>query len=614
MKGKTSNFFMFILMGLLILGLAGFGVSSFGGSNARVGSVGEVEITVDEYGRALQGQLRAAAQQTGSNVTMAEARAIGLDRQVLAQLVNTAAIDNEAAISGLSVGDVRVAEQITEIPGFAGLDGTFDREAYEFTLQSNGLTAEQFEDGVRREAARALLQGAVIGGLQVPDTYADTLFAFIGARRDFTWTVVTPAQVALTAVEPTETELQSYYDENPVAFTAPETRELTYILLSPEMMMEQVAPTEADLLAAYEQAGATYVRPERRLLDRIVFGTEDQALAAKTALEDGSQSFSDLLAARGLALEDVDQGEVTRDDLPTEVAEAVFARTDTGVVGPLPSPLGPALYRVNGLLAEQITTFEEARAELTSLLAGDAARRAVTGELEALDDLLAGGATLEELAADTVAELGTIALRPDSTEGLAAYPEVRDAAARLQDGDFPELETLEDGGVFALRLDAVVEPRLLPLDEVRDAAAEGWRAARLQEALVAEAERLAEALRNGDSFATLAVEATAETGMTREAFIEGAPPAMVTDVFALDAPGAVAVVAGNGTVHVARLDAILPPDPDDPDADFLRNVLEQGVSQGLAEDIFTAYAQALQQQAGITINQPAINAVQAQFP
>lgn len=614
MKGKTSNFFMFILLGLLILGLAGFGVSSFGGSNARVGSVGDVEITVDEYGRALQGQLRAAAQQTGSNVTMAEARAIGLDRQVLAQLVNTAAIDNEAAQSRLSVGDQRVAEQIRVIPGFAGLDGSFDRDAYEFTLQSNGLTAEQFEDSVRKEASRALLQGAVIGGLQVPETYTDTLFAFIGARRDFTWTALTAAQVALTAVEPTEAELATYYADNPAAFTAPETRELTYVLLSPEMMMAEVAPSEDELLAAYEQAGSTYVRPERRLLDRVVFGTQAEALAAKAALEDGSQTFSGLLAERGLALEDVDQGEVTRDSLPTEVADAVFALTDTGVVGPLPSSLGPALYRVNGLLAEQVTTFEEARDELTSLLAGDAARRAVTAELEALDDLLAGGATLEELAADTPAELGTIALRPDSNEGLAAYPEVRAAAARLQDGDFPELETLEDGGVFALRLDAVVAPRLLPLDEVRDAAAEGWRAARLQEALTTEAERIAEALRTGDSFETLGLEATAEQGMTREAFIEGAPPALVTDVFALEDAGAIAVVSGNGTVHVARLDAILPPDPDDPDADFLRNVLEQGVSQGVAEDIFTAYAQALQQQAGITINQPAINAVQAQFP
>ncbi|MEM1079256.1 MAG: SurA N-terminal domain-containing protein [Pseudomonadota bacterium] len=614
MKGKTSNIFMFILMGLLILGLAGFGVSSFGGSNSQVASVGDAEITVTDYGRALQNQLRTAAQQSGRAVPMAEARQIGLDRQVLAQLVNTAAIDNEAASMGLSVGDERVAEQIRQIPAFAGLNGAFDREAYTFTLQSSGLTPEQFEDRVRKEAARNLLQGAVIGGLRVPEGYTDTLFSFIGARRDFTWAVLSAGDITLDIPAPSDTDLQAHHEANAAAFTLPETREITYVLLSPEMMLDEVAPNDEDLRQAYDAAASIYQRPERRLLDRLVFSSNGEAEAALAQITSGATTFDALLEARGLTLEDVDQGEVTRDDLDAEVAQGVFAFPQTGVVGPLPSPLGPALYRVNALLAAQVTSFEDAREELTAALAGDAARRAVADEIEALDDLLAGGATLEELAADTPAELGTLSLAAGSTDGIAAYPEVQEAVRTLRDGDFPEISILDDGGVFALRLDGITAPRLQPLEEIRDAVAEHWRATQIDTALMTEAEAVAERLRSGESFAAVGLSPRVEDALTREAFIDGTPPSLVTDVFSLDADGDVTLVPGNGEVYIAQLDGILPPDSEDPDAEFLQGVLSQTISQGLAEDIFTAYATALQLEAGITINQSAIEAVQAQFP
>jgi peptidyl-prolyl cis-trans isomerase D len=49
-----------------------------------------------------------------------------------------------------------------------------------------------------------------------------------------------------------------------------------------------------------------------------------------------------------------------------------------GIAGPLPSEFGPALYRINAILAATETTFEEARETLKPELAADAARRART--------------------------------------------------------------------------------------------------------------------------------------------------------------------------------------------------------------------------------------------
>jgi peptidyl-prolyl cis-trans isomerase D len=59
-------------------------------------------------------------------------------------------------------------------------------------------------------------------------------------------------------------------------------------------------------------------------------------------------------------------------------------------------------------------------------------------------------------------------------ESIDAYPEFRQRAAAVTEADFPELFELEDGGVFALRLDKIEPPALIPFAEVRDRVAEDW--------------------------------------------------------------------------------------------------------------------------------------------
>ncbi|PKP83797.1 MAG: hypothetical protein CVT80_11860 [Alphaproteobacteria bacterium HGW-Alphaproteobacteria-2] len=85
-KMKVSNLVVWVLLGLLIIGLAGFGIGDFGGSVRSVGKVGRTEISTQDYARALQNQLAALQQQTGQSFGMAQARSFGIDRMVLERL------------------------------------------------------------------------------------------------------------------------------------------------------------------------------------------------------------------------------------------------------------------------------------------------------------------------------------------------------------------------------------------------------------------------------------------------------------------------------------------------------------------------------------------------
>ena len=611
-KGKTSQFFVWILLGLLIVGLAGFGATNFGGNLRSVGQVGETEIELDRYARELQQELRALQAQAGRAIPLAEAQQLGIPQNVLQRLVTQTALENEAAVIGLSVGDDIVSQEILSIPTFRGLDGEFDREAYRFTLEQSGLSIAEFEERIRAETSSQILTGALIGGVTTPDLFVDTLYAYAREERDITWARLSAANLPEPLGEPSEADLEAYHAANADLFTLPETKVITYAWLTTDMLLDEVEVDEAALREMYEDRIDEFVQPERRLVERLVFGTEAEAAEARAAIEAGETTFDDLVTERGLTLEDVDLGDASRGDLG-EAAEAVFALTEPGVAGPAPSPLGPALYRMIAILNAQETSFEEARGELGQAIAADRAGRIIADSIVDIDDLLAGGATLEELAEETQMQLGQIDWRTDVAEGIAAYQDFRLAAAELTASDFPEVLELEDSGIFAMRLDETRPPELQPLNAVRPDVIIGWEVTETTRLLAEDARRIAADLNAGTEMAGIGLPIEVDRGLTRDAFIPSTPPDFVTRVFEMET-GVIEVVEDRGQVLIVRLDEVRVPDPDAPEAQAIKAAFASETAQGLATDLLGAFATAATAQAGVTIDQTAINAVHAQFP
>ncbi|MFT7595245.1 MAG: peptidyl-prolyl cis-trans isomerase D, partial [Paracoccaceae bacterium] len=148
-----SKTFVWILLGLLVAGLAGFGAVNLTGTIRTVATVGGQSISVDQYGRELQREIRGLEAQTGQTMPMAQVRQLGLDQVVLTRLVSLASLDDEVANLGMSIGDANLQQEILEIPAFQGIDGKFDREGYRFALEQARLNETEFESDLRAEAA-----------------------------------------------------------------------------------------------------------------------------------------------------------------------------------------------------------------------------------------------------------------------------------------------------------------------------------------------------------------------------------------------------------------------------------------------------------------------------
>ena len=611
-RGKAQEAAVWVMMGMLILGLGGFGVTSFTGGVTRIGSVGDTAITTDDYALALQNQINGLSQQFGKQLSLQEAQAFGIDQQVLQSVITRAALDNETAQVGISVGDAVVATELMGMDSFKGASGTFDREAYRFTLDRNNLSEAEFETNLRRDISRELLQGAVGGGFAAPQALTDTIYAWADERRGFSVLRLAEGDLTTPVAEPTEDALEAHYDAHLDRFTKPEAKRITYASLLPEAIAKDQPVDEAMLRDLYQDRIAEFVMPERRIVERLIYPDQATADAAKAEL-DGGKAFEALVADRGLTLDDIDQGDVSKDELGA-VGDPVFAAAEGDVVGPLATDLGPALFRVVSVLAAEETSFEDAREMLGIEFQTDTARRLIADKVEEIDDLLAGGATLEDLAKDAGLQLAMLDFVPgqQGEAVIEGYPAFQTAAAAVQAEDFSEAIVLEDGGVVALRLDEIVPAAPIPFDETKDRVTEDWRKDALAKALSARAAEVKTAVEGGASLGSFGiVDVTPET--LRNGFVEGAPDTLLADVFKL-AEGAVQVIEAPDFIAVVQLDRILPATTEGEEATATRDAIAAQIRQAIASDAFAAFTDALTAEAGITLDQAAINAVHASLP
>ncbi|WP_147125098.1 peptidylprolyl isomerase [Shimia ponticola] len=610
LRKKAGDVAVWVILGLLIVGLMGFSVGNFGSARQAIGSAGDKPIYAQAYFDALRSDIQQFENATGQNISLVEAQSLGLQQATLQRVVTERALENEAAELGLSIGDEQIREQVLSFPAFQGLTGGFDRQRYADILARNSQTEETFETQLRESGARELLQTAVLAGITAPDTFVSAVLEFATEERDFTWALMTQADLITPLPEPTEDDLQAQYESDPAAYTLPETKRINYVWLTPDMILDDVQVDETDLQALYEERRAEFNQPERRLVERLIFGNAERAEEARARIDAGG-SFEDEVETRGLSLSDVDMGDVLQSDLGP-AGEAVFAADAPSVVGPVNTSLGPALFRVNAVLAAQEVPFEEARDALQDELALDRARRMIDAQVDEYENELAAGAEIAELADTTDLRAGTIDWFPGVDTDIAAYDAFQQAAAAVREGDFAEIAALDDGGIFAMELQEVIAPRLQPLEDVREAVTEDWRAAATVAALSSLADTLSPQIAAGMDMATLGLTASVETEMLRSGFVPDTPPNFLETVFSMDV-GQVETVAYDGRVILVRLDAVNETSSDDPDTAALAGLLEQQLSQSYAQDLYSAFSAGVVGQTDVSLNQQLINGLHAQI-
>src|SRR5271154_2531436 len=125
---------MFLLAG--VFGLWGINDIFTGFGRSTLAKIGNTEIAIPLFQQTYRDRLNQISQDLGKPLPPQEAAALGLDRQVLGEMVAQAGVDQRARQMGLGIPDSEIARHITTDPNLLTINGQFDRTKFEQILRN----------------------------------------------------------------------------------------------------------------------------------------------------------------------------------------------------------------------------------------------------------------------------------------------------------------------------------------------------------------------------------------------------------------------------------------------------------------------------------------------
>ncbi len=580
---------------------------------SAVAEVGSTTITVDQVRTAYTNELQRLGRQFRTVISPEQARAFGLDQQVVSNLVTEAVMAEQAKQMGLSVSDQLVAASIVNNPAFKGADGQFNRAQFDQALRNAGLSEAGFVHDQRSAMARLHLAEAIAGDINVPIAAREALHRYASERRAASYLLLTPA-MAGDIPAPSAEQLQSFFNERRSTFRAPEYRAVSVMALDAAALAKPDAVSEADARQAYDQRKASYGTPERRTIQQITFPSQADAEAAAAKIKDGT-AFEAVATERNVSPQDLELGTFTRAEmLDQAVADAAFALDQGGVSAPITGRFGPVLVRVTQIQPESVRPFEEVAAEIRQELAQERAKGQIERIHDEIEDLRAGAKPL----ADVAKEKGLILIQVPAVEagGLdkagnpVNLPEkdavVKAAFASDIGVDNEPLRTAT--GYVWYDVTGIEASREKTLDEVRDQVAAQWREDQVAQRLSEKANELTGRLEKGEALEAVAQSVGASvlngTDLARNAAKGDLAAEAVNRIFAV--PVGKAGHAANGTDARAVFkvtSATVPPLVTTTQA--AQNA-ENQLRTGFGDDLLSQYIAQVRQDLGVKINQQAL--------
>jgi peptidyl-prolyl cis-trans isomerase D len=154
-----------------------------GFGRSTVAKIGGTEIPIEQFRRAYNERLQQIARQLGHPLAPEQAKALGLDRQVLGEMVAEVGLDQRARQMRLAVSDAEIVRRITVDPALQTPTGQFDRMRFEQFLRNAGYSEQLFVAEQRRATLRRQIIDSLSGELPVPNAWLEAINQFQNQER-----------------------------------------------------------------------------------------------------------------------------------------------------------------------------------------------------------------------------------------------------------------------------------------------------------------------------------------------------------------------------------------------------------------------------------------------
>jgi len=545
-------------------------------------ALAEVEgepITVGTFTRRYNAQVQAYRNAYGGQMNDQLLKQLGIDRQILQQLIDEEAMVAESRKQGITVSDVEIRERILALPGFQENGKFVGEQRYRQILQIQNppLTTTEFENSLRRALQIEKLRTALTGWMSVND--ADVIAEFKKRNEKVKLDVVPViAEAFKSQVTVTDAELVPYFEKAKDKYRIGEKRKIKYAQVQVDQVRGTITVPEAEIAAFYQQNLSQYQTPAQVRASHILFkleGKDEKAAQAQAEeiLKKAKAPNADFAALAKQYSED-DTNNMNGGDLDyfgrgrmvAEFEQAAFAMKPGEISNLVKTAFGFHIIKVVDNQPEATRPLAEVHAELEDQLKWQKAQAEAERIAKSIEAATKTPADLDKVAKErnlAVVETGLVA-SDEPIQGVGAQPEMSSRVFAMKEGEVTPALRVATGWVFATvtgRQDSYV-PQLA---EVKAKVADDVRQEKAAEMAKQRATAIANDLKNAKDFAAAAKRAGLEVKTTELVARGSAIPdlgiseAVDTAAFALPQGGvsdAISTPTGTAVIRVVEKVAV----------------------------------------------------------
>lgn len=577
-------------------------------------TVGNVTISTQEFDHAYRRQLDGMRRQ-GIKMDAETARSMGIANNVMRNLIERELLLQATRDYGIRISDQTVAAEIQKETAFYNDAGKFDKEKFKTLLANSGVGEQEFIAGLRGDMAIKLLLASLQESAQPPSELPHAMVVL--QKSKYTADVYALPHDAMQGTRaPRNDELNKYYNSHKDHYQKPEMRRGVLATLSLKDWQENLKPTEADLKAIYENQKSDFTIPEERSVQFV--SLPDEATAKKVAeAARGGEKLSEAAKMPVKNMELVKPG-----TLPAELDKAIFKLPRGETSEPVNTPLGWYVMQITNIKAGVTVPMDRIRDKLVAAWRQDQAGAQLPKLLNKLDDGIAGGSSLEELAKTYHLQLRQLPMLDANGQGMdekisadKTLKEVMTALFKQNSGEVGNVFELSNGDYAVLRVDEVRQAAVPPLAEIKDTVIADWKKSNQRELAEEAARKLANDWRSGDNITAAAqkigASLTTRADITRDVGDKSQKQlsALERAVLRGGAAGEVITTTDGKTEYVAKIRAITPPAPASV-TDAVLGDMRNLASEWVRNDYVQIFLNALEKRYAVEVNENAIKQIE----
>ncbi|MFY9287796.1 MAG: peptidyl-prolyl cis-trans isomerase [Alphaproteobacteria bacterium] len=616
---QTSIFkgFMLILVGTFAL----WGIGDIFRGNPlerTVAKAGNISINVKTLNQVFEVELGRARQTVGPDLTAQQAKQMGVLDKSLEGLINRAEVDQALKKLNVEVSGKTVMDQVAAQPQFRDKSGQFNKAMFRQLLDQARLSEAMFIQQGREDLARRQIIEIFANVSKPTDVALNAVYKARGQQRIVE--LVTVKNASMTGIPtPTDAELQDFYKQNPQPFTAPEYRTLTLARLSADDILKDVVISDDDVRKEYDAKIAQITQPERRDILQVVIQDENKAKELTAAAQKNGNLTT---AAINMGYNVIPLDQTQKKTLLAELVDTVFNMKPNDVSNPIKSGLGWHVVQLKKITPEGRPEFKDIKDKLRTTMQRDHAIENVTRTVNLLDDKLAAGHALEDIADEL--RLRLIKIQPITAQGktvegkdpseLPNKEDVLKIGFTQNPGEVSPIIDDKNGNYLVIRTDDATPSALKPYDQVKNEVIEAWKVQQQAKQAVTLAEKVAQAIREGKSPTSFAGQNGIEVRTSKPISMLGdsdpaLPPTALPQIFKLK-KGEVAIVPLQTQQLIVRLDSLKDIDPTKNDDNKLK--IGEELKKDLPNELTEEYLKYLEILFPVTINRDVLEAVRRQ--